>query len=194
MTAAVRRAPPTPAAVRLLPACLLAAAAPSLALAQRAAPAAVASPVPARAVMLEDVERSRQNLLKYLDAAPDSMLGFRPVPGVRTFAQQIEHAAGASPFVLAEAWKVRSRFRPDSTAAASKAGLRTLVNGAYDEFARLVRDATPAQLAASGTFENMRKTNWRWVGTALEHATWTLGQTVPYLRANGVTPPPYLPF
>jgi hypothetical protein len=40
----------------------------------------------------------------------------------------------------------------------------------------------------------MTKTNWRWVSTALEHTTWTLGQTVPYLRANGVTPPQYLPF
>jgi hypothetical protein len=28
----------------------------------------------------------------------------------------------------------------------------------------------------------------------LEHATWTLGQTVPYLRMNKVTPPNYLPF
>lgn len=150
--------------------------------------------MPARGVLLEDVERSRQNVLKYLDAAPDSMLGYRPLPGVRTFAGQIAHAAGANPFIVGGAWKAQSRFRPDSTAEQSKAGLRTLVNGAYDEFARLVREAPDAQLAATGTFANMTKTNWRWVGTALEHATWTLGQTVPYLRANGVTPPQYLPF
>lgn len=156
--------------------------------------AQVLTGMPARTVLLEDVERSRQNLLKYLDAAPDSMLGFRPMPGVRTFAGQIAHAAGANPYIVGGAWKVQSRFRPDNTAERSKAGLRTLVNGAYDEMARLVREAPEAQLAARGTFANMTKPNWRWVGTALEHATWTLGQTVPYLRANGVTPPQYLPF
>jgi hypothetical protein len=28
----------------------------------------------------------------------------------------------------------------------------------------------------------------------LDHFPWTLGQTVPYLRLNGVTPPEYSPF
>jgi hypothetical protein len=186
--------------MRLLPAAALVAAAAPLAAqaparAQQApARAAAAGAMPSRAVLLEDVERSRQNVLKYLDAAPDSVLAFRPMPGVRTFAGQVSHAAGSNPFILASAWKVPSRFRPDSTAEQSKAGLRTLVNGAYDEFARLVREVPESQLAATGNFANMTKPNWRWVGTALEHTTWTLGQTVPYLRANGVTPPQYLPF
>ena len=185
--------------MRLLPAAVLLAAAAPLAAQTPAAPrgptpAQVLTGMPPRAVLLEDVERSRQNVLKYLDAAPDSMLGYRPLPSVRTFGGQIAHAAGANPFILGGAWKAQSRFRPDSTAERSKAGLRTLVNGAYDEFARLVREAPDAQLAASGTFANITRTNWRWVSTALDHTTWTLGQTVPYLRANRVTPPQYLPF
>jgi hypothetical protein len=28
----------------------------------------------------------------------------------------------------------------------------------------------------------------------LDHFPWTLGQVVPYLRMNGVTPPAYTPF
>jgi hypothetical protein len=155
---------------------------------------AAAGPVPARAVLLEDIEQSRQNVLKYLDAAPDSMLGYRPTPGVRTFAQQIEHAAASNPYIVGEAWRMRPRLQPDSTATRTKAGLRALVVAAYDEFARMVREVPAAQLAAQGTAEGSTKTNWRWVATALDHATWTLGQTVPYLRANGVTPPQYLPF
>lgn len=155
------------------------------------------SPMPSRAVMLEDVERSRGNVLKYLDVAPDSMMGYKPTPGVRTFAEQIEHAAGANPFILGEALKIKSQFVAPADREAvrrSKAAMRTLVNQSFDEFARIVRDATDAQLAASGTFANTTKSGWRWVATALEHTTWTLGQTVPYLRANGVTPPSYLPF
>jgi hypothetical protein len=193
----MRRLPAAPVAAVL--AAVVAASAAPLA-AQRPQPpraptaAQVLTGMPARAVLLEDVERSRQNVLKYLDAAPDSMVGYRPTPGVRTFGEQIAHAAGSNPLIVASAWKAQPRFRADTAAARTRAGLRALVDGAYADFARLVREAPDAQLAATGTFAGMTKTNWRWVSTALEHTTWTLGQTVPYLRANGVTPPQYLPF
>jgi hypothetical protein len=153
--------------------------------------------MPSRAVLLEDVERSRGNVLKYLDAAPDSMLGYRPMPGVRTFAEQIEHAAGANPMIVGSAWKVpRSPGLRTDTAVYrhDKAALRVYVNQHYDVFAQLVRAATDAQLTSEAGFAGSTKTGWRWVATALEHTTWTLGQTVPYLRANRVTPPQYLPF
>ena len=45
-----------------------------------------------RDALIAMVEVHKASLLRYLDAAPDSMLGYRPVPGVRTFAEQIEHA------------------------------------------------------------------------------------------------------
>ena len=32
---------------------------------------------------------------------------------------------------------------------------------------------------------------WKLVQTAYEHAVWTLGATVPYLRMNGSAPPGY---
>jgi hypothetical protein len=75
-----------------------------------------------------------------------------------------------------------------------KAALRVYVNQHYDLFAQLVRASTDAQLTSESGFAGSTKTGWRWVATALEHTTWTLGQTVPYLRANRVAPPQYLPF
>src|SRR6478609_6552325 len=45
------------------------------------------------------VENHKGAVLRYIDAAPDSMLGFRPTKGVRTFAEQIEHAAGSDAFI-----------------------------------------------------------------------------------------------
>ena len=169
--------------------------------AQRAAaPATRSSPaaaMPDRAVLLEDVERSRRNVLKYLDAAPDSVLRYRPMPGVRTFAEQIEHAAGATVFIMRAAWRQPPAATPPADTAArrrDRAVLRAYVNESYSAFAQMVQDATPAQLSTPATFAGTTVAGWRWVGTALEHATWTLGQTVPYLRATGVTPPQYLPF
>jgi len=161
-----------------------------------AAQAPPAAQMPPRAVLLEDVERSRQNVLKYLDAAPDSMLGFRPMPGVRTYAEQIEHAAGANVYIVASVWQGKPPAPRADTAVyrRDKSALRAYVNQSYDTFARAVTDATDGQLTGEATYAGSTKTGWRWVGTALEHATWTLGQTVPYLRANGVKPPQYLPF
>ena len=165
-----------------------------------AAPAAAQQPATTamtpRAVSLEDIERSRGNVLKYLDAAPDSMLGYRPSAGVRSFAEQIEHAAGTNVFIVTQAWEGKpSLVRTDSAVYLhDKAQLRDYVSRSYDRFARAVRDASDEQLRADVTFFGRTKSGWRWVDTALEHATWTLGQTVPYLRANQVKPPAYLPF
>lgn len=152
--------------------------------------------MPPRAVVLEDIERSRQNVLKYLDVAPEAMLTYRPMPGVRTFAEQIEHAAGANAFVLGTAWKMQPTLSTADSAVyrRDKTALRGFVNRAFDVFAQIARDATDAQLTGEATFFGSSKIGWRWIATALEHTTWTLGQTVPYLRANNVTPPQYLPF
>ena len=157
---------------------------------------AASTQMPARAIMLEDVERSRQNVLKYVDAAPDSMLGYRPSPGVRTYAEQIEHAAGANIFILSGAWKQKSAPMAMDTAKYrhNKVALRSFVNQSYDAFAAAVKDVTDEKLVAQADFGGIKKIGWRWISTALEHTTWTLGQTVPYLRANKVTPPQYLPF
>ena len=167
-----------------------------LAAACLAAPAAAQVGMPTRAVLLENVERSRQNILKYLDAAPDSVLAYRPMPGVRTYAEQIEHAAGATTFIIGAAWKVKLAPAAGDTAARrrDKGALRAFVNDRYDGFAGAVRQATAQQLTAPAAYAGTTAAGWRWVDTAIEHATWTLGQTVPYLRANGVKPPQYLPF
>jgi len=44
---------------------------------------------------------------------------------------------------------------------------------------------------SSRVFDRYRVPVWRAFEAAREHATWTLAQTVPYLRLNGVTPPAY---
>jgi len=155
-----------------------------------------AAQMPSRAVLLEDIERSRQNILKYVAIAPDSMLAYRIVPGVRTYAEQLEHAAGSTAMIAAMAFKAPRPALPTDTATyrRSKSALTAYVNASYDAFAALVRNATDAQLLGEAEFFGNRKTGWRWIATSLEHATWTLGQTVPYLRAHRVTPPQYLPF
>src|SRR4249919_1079845 len=52
-----------------------------------------------QAALIAVVENHKGAVLRYIDAAPDSMLGFRPTKGVRSFAEQIEHAAGSDALI-----------------------------------------------------------------------------------------------
>ena len=146
--------------------------------------------------LVSDLERQRKNVLDYLNAAPDSMMRFRTTPGVRTFAQQIFHAAAEIPVLVGGGLGVTPLAEPSDTARlfSSKAALRDYVNAAYDFGVKAVRDADAQAFMTEKTIFGMTRTGTRWVHGALEHGTWTLGQTVPYLRMNKVTPPDYLPF
>jgi hypothetical protein len=59
-----------------------------------------------------------------------------------------------------------------------------------------LQDATAEDLARPvAVYGQPPQPGVRLVALTLEHSVWTLGQTIPYLRLNGVTPPPYaMPF
>lgn len=145
---------------------------------------------------IQDLERQRKNVLDYVNVAPDSMLTFRSTPGVRTYAQQIHHIASATSGILAQALATTDKPPAADTAQVfrNKAALAAFVNASYDFAVKAVREAQGPALMQEKTFFGMTRTGMRWVEGAVEHAAWTLGQTVPYLRMNGVTPPNYLPF
>ena len=146
--------------------------------------------------LVSDLERQRKNLLDYVNVAPDSMLRFQATPGVRTYAQQIHHAASVVPMLVGTGLGATLPAEPTDTPRllSNKTALRDYVNASYDYAVKTVRDAQPQAFMAEKTIFGMTRNGTRWVHGALEHATWTLGQTVPYLRMNKVTPPGYLPF
>jgi hypothetical protein len=152
-----------------------------------------------KALLLEDFERLRTTVLQYVDAMPDSALGFSPTPGVRTFAQQIEHIVGTNSAMAATALKGQRR-PPDlgkrEEYLKSKPALRAFAAASYDYTIAALREATPAQLAKSmSVFDLEAQPAFRWLQLAHEHSAWTLGQTIPYLRLRGATPPEYkMPF
>jgi uncharacterized damage-inducible protein DinB len=150
-----------------------------------------------RASLIEVVETHKASVLRYLDAAPDSMLGFRTTPGVRTFAEQIEHAAGADAFIAHMAITGNMNVPPMGDSAVyrhNKAALRAYAVASMDHTIAMLKTVTDAQLMQPVTMMNMTKPRYRFLLELLDHFPWTLGQTVPYLRMNGVTPPAYTPF
>ena len=144
--------------------------------------------------LVEDWERQRANMLAYIDAMPDSAMGFRPTPGVRDFAQQIQHAVSTNLEVAAMALKglKDAPFTIDSTQLHQKAALHDYADRVYGFLLDALKSSTPSQLLKTSSVYNLPpQSTARWLTLSYEHAVWTLGQTIPYLRLNGVTPPAY---
>ena len=144
--------------------------------------------------MIDDWERQRSNVLAYIDAMPDSAMAFHPTPGVRDFAQQIVHAVSTNLEVAAMSLRglKDAPFTLDTTQLHQKAALRDYTDRAYGFLLDALKSSTPSQLLKQSSVYNLpAQSASRWLTLSYEHAVWTLGQTVPYLRLNGVTPPAY---
>ena len=161
-------------------------------------PAAAQKHLVSRAALIAIVENHKGAVLRYIEAAPDSMLGFRPTPGVRTFAEQIEHAAGSDAFIAHTAITGSAKGIPAMGDTAvylhNKAALKTYAAAAMDHTIAMLRGLSDAAMDQNIVQFDHKVTRGRALMELLDHFPWTLGQTVPYLRLNGVTPPEYSPF
>jgi hypothetical protein len=149
--------------------------------------------------LLADWQRNRSTVLSYIDAMPDSATGFRPTPGVRTFAEQFDHIVTTNLEVAAIALrglKQAPQLGDSAVYLHDKAALRRYADTAYAYLLSALRQASPAQLRRPvAIYGQPPQPAVRLATLSFEHAVWTLGQTVPYLRLNGVTPPEYrMPF
>lgn len=162
------------------------------------APVAAQKHLISQAALISIVENHKGAVLRYIDAAPDSMLGFRPIRGVRTFAEQIEHAAGSDAFIAHVAITGSAKGIPTMGDSAvylhNKAALKTYAAAAMDHTITMLRGVSDAAMDENIVQFGNKVTRGRALMELLDHFPWTLGQTVPYLRLNGVTPPEYSPF
>ena len=162
-----------------------------------AAPLSAQQHLISREALIAVVQNHRGAVIRYIDAAPDSMLGFRPTKGVRTFAEQIAHAAGSDALIahLAITGSMAVPSLGDSAVYLhSKAALKTYAAAAMDHTIGMLRGVTDASMQENIVQFGNKVTRGRALMELLDHFPWTLGQTVPYLRLNGVTPPEYSPF
>jgi uncharacterized damage-inducible protein DinB len=166
-------------------------------LAVSASPVAAQSPLPPN--LLDDWQRNRAVVLAYIEAMPDSGLSYRPTPGVRSFAEQIEHIVATNLDVAAIALRHLEQAPPLGDQAqylVSKSALRAFAASTYAYMLAALQDATVDGLARPvAIYGQPPQPAVRLAALSLEHSVWTLGQVIPYLRLNGVTPPPYvMPF
>jgi DinB superfamily len=152
----------------------------------------------ARLALLDDWHHQHLHILATIDSATPAMLGFRTTPGVRTFAEQIYHVDEVAARIVSGA--VTDRPLPPEllgdTAATlhDRAKLRAQTDRVFQFILSALESMSDEQMAEDKRAFGGSMPRFRWNVTALQHSAWTLGQTVPYLRMNGRTPPQFTPF
>jgi uncharacterized damage-inducible protein DinB len=149
--------------------------------------------------LLTDFQRNRDVVVAYIDAMPDSAMDYRPTPGVRTLAGQFDHIVSTNLDVAAVALrglKAPPALGDTAVYLHDKKALRRYATATYDYFLKSLQQARPEQLQRKVAMYGFPpQPAIRLAALAFEHSVWTLGQVVPYLRLNGVTPPEYkMPF
>lgn len=153
---------------------------------------------PGRLALLDDWRHQHRHILAVIDSATPAMLEFRTTPGVRTFAEQIYHVGDVAARIVSGA--VTGRPLPagllGDTAATlhDRAKLRAQVDRIFEFVLSALAATSDDELAREQRAFGGSMPRYRWNLTALQHSAWTLGQTVPYLRMNGRTPPQFTPF
>ena len=139
-----------------------------------------------RSYLADAFERNRAMDLAYLEAAPDSMLRWAPVEGVRDFAQQMLHTTHD----FFQFWR-EGYSAPDTALVLNdRAALRGELDAGYDWAVERLASMSDRELVevveVSRTIDAPR---WRVMQYWLDHAMWTRASVIPYLRVHGVAPP-----
>lgn len=146
---------------------------------------------------LDEVRQSRAYTLECALAMPEDKYGFRPVPETRTFGQQMVHIAESFPglyelFIEGKTAPTHTFSEAGREPVASKVEVvRRLKEGfGYVERAalRLKSSSLEVVILGAGGREMTKRRALRFL---LDHTTHHRGQSVIYLRMNGIRPPQY---
>ncbi len=171
----------------------------SLALASAAAPlvAQAADPMPAsyRQVQLAALKEQRRLLLSFADSMPERLYRAKATPIQRSFAEQVQHAAGSAAMIAGgytSATRTRWSFADTAAANGTRTGLKAFVNSAYDFLeARLAAQSGADRANVFDLFGAVRLPGWQVWDEIYSHSMWTAGQIVANFRMNGMAPPAF---
>ena len=145
--------------------------------------AQAAKPEPAvRDVLLKEWTDISEKVVKLAEEFPEDKYEFRPVQGVRTFADNLRHVAFWNGYVAKTARGEKADTKQNELPKAQYASKAAIVKALKESLA----DAT-AQLK-NGPATPTAKLTDLWVAFT-EHSGEHYGQMVVYYRLNGIVPP-----
>jgi uncharacterized damage-inducible protein DinB len=142
---------------------------------------------------LETFGRATDLNMAFAEKMPAEHYGFRPVPEIRSYAEQLLHVAGANVFFtgtyLVDGAGLDADFEPENPTKEmvielmkeSDEHVRASIQGMTDESMSVVVETFAGKLMKSEVCWLMR-----------DHMTHHRGQMIIYLRLNGLEPPQYV--
>lgn len=138
--------------------------------------------------------RACAGTLDFIDSMPEEHLNFKPVPESLSFAEQYIHVAEANYIFAASACAVEN---PNPTRdaeqkaelKATRAALRTFVEGSYNFVVESVKQLDPDRLVEAATFFGSSMPRYLILAKGMEHHAHHRGQTAVYFRLNRRNPP-----
>ncbi len=131
---------------------------------------------------------------EYIDKMPEDAMGFKPIPEVRSYADQMLHLASANFFYGSRGTGAANPYQgKDLTKMEelkTKAGLTKVVMESYDYVIKSVQAMDAAKLDERMAIRGTNTPRAELLVMGFEHQTHHRGQTTIYLRMKGVTPPP----
>ena len=145
-----------------------------------------------RDYQMKMLEHQRAFLLKMADSMPERLYRHKATPEQRDFAQQIEHAASAVPFILSNVVKGPKFAMPDTAVTyKDRAGLRQLINASFDYGAALLKSQSDSARAVQVNLFGTPMPAWQVWDELYAHTIWTAWQVVANFRENGMAPPAF---
>jgi hypothetical protein len=134
-----------------------------------------------------------RKLFEMADDFPEDKYDWKPASDVRSFAEQLVHAAGFIKFVAANAeGRNPPEAEPRRSDFPSKAAIVAFVKQTYAEGERAIRALTGDQLQSTiraGLRSRPAASLYGLWDTVVEHSGEHYGQLVLYYRLNKMTPP-----
>ena len=145
-------------------------------------------------LMIDQWMRAKNWTHQYVEAMPEENFSFKPVPDVRSFAEQMLHLAYWNYGFTAKLFGTsvpRTEEQLMNGNFKTKAALGKVVDESYDFVIRGLSRLKEAQLEEQVAIRpGLNQTRIERLNDAYEHQTHHRGQTVAYLRLKGMVPPP----
>lgn len=152
-----------------------------------------AAPLTTISQLTADWQRAKEYTKEYLDTMPEDGVNFKPVPEIRSFAEQMLHLTAANynfgALASGKANPMQGKKLEEMTELKNKAALTKAVMDSYDFMIDAVKGMTDAQLAESVKMGQREMTKEVVLAKAFEHQTHHRGQCTIYIRMKGIKPP-----
>jgi uncharacterized damage-inducible protein DinB len=139
-------------------------------------------------------QRAKKHSLHYVDAMPEGAYGFKPMPEIRSFAEQMLHLAYWNYGVVEPAIGKPNPFGKDEpekkAELKTKAAVRKIIEQSYDYIIAGLANLDEKKLGEEVNFFGEKLTRATLMTIAIDHQSHHRGQMAIYLRLKGVTPPP----